>query len=118
MKILFQISYEQFIRDKVTYMKLLKENSIRPPTSSSTLLFGYELKNKTISVEDYVIELNNNSYYYILAKGYNINLFTTIILEVDKFRYYELLKRKNSLVSLHTIAILVLNHITLNKLPI
>lgn len=52
-------------------------------------------------------------------KGYNHHLlFTTTIVTPEKFKYFELFKEKEQLVSLHTVAILCLNHIATNQLPV
>ena len=72
-----------------------------------------------INIGEISNSLSSLNYEYIICEGYKKHLiFTFNILDSSSFRYFPLLNNLGSLVSVHTSAILCLNHITTNKLPL
>lgn len=71
---------------------------------------------KTMNIAE---NLNDTDIQYIICEGYKTHLiFTNAALDSEKFKYYTLINGIGNLVSVHTSAILTLNHLSVNKLPI
>ena len=111
------LSYKEFCSQQKSYLKILKDYSHKK--MHDPLIIYYEMNVHRIETREICNNLSSLNYEYILCEGYHEHILITFkILDSNTFTYFPLLNSVGSLISLHTSAVLCLNHITTNKLPL